>query len=280
MHAAARDRIAAAALIGGPMPFSPHPEQPLELATGRRLSRRTAVMTGAGLAAAAVVPAVAQESTPTPATAPMLGFDIYVAGLHCAKEHPSVQMEAHHYCKSVGDGFLQCALFDGSTQDAKLIGLEYIIAEARFQGLDEDEQPYWHPHNYEVFGGQLVAPTLDEAAELELMRMLLNSYGKTWHAWHPSGPGEPGDELPLGPALLQWSFNRDGEADESLLRSYVERLGIDMEAKRRARQPLVPEAHPQEGVDVIADAFPNSTAEPPPGVQDVVEARETGTPTP
>ncbi len=30
---------------------------------------------------------------------PMKQFDIYVVGLHCGKPDPSMQMEAHHYCK-------------------------------------------------------------------------------------------------------------------------------------------------------------------------------------
>lgn len=71
-----------------------------------------------------------------------------------------MQMEAHHYCKGVDDGFFQCAIFDSNTDDVKLVGLEYIISEARFEGLDEAEQLYWHRHNYENFGGQLVAPTI------------------------------------------------------------------------------------------------------------------------
>lgn len=50
-----------------------------------------------------------------------------------------MQMEAHHYCKGVDDGFFQCAIVDGNTDDVKLVGLEYIISEARFEGLDEAE---------------------------------------------------------------------------------------------------------------------------------------------
>jgi hypothetical protein len=245
-----------------------------------RVTRRAALLAGAGLAATVTIPTAAQQSTPSPsmATAPMSGFDVYVVGFHCAKEEPDLQMEAHHYCKMVDDGFFQCAIFDGNTDDAKLIGLEYIISEARFNALDEAEQLYWHPHNYEIFGGQLVAPTMEEEAELEFMRtQLLNSYGKTWHTWHtgrPDGQGQAGDELPVGPAMLQWSFNRDGEADDSLVESRNERLDIDMEAKREARQAFAGEAHPQEGVDALAYAFPDAAAAPPPGVEDSVNARQ------
>jgi len=247
------------------------------------VSRRAAILGGASAAALGLVgSAAAQEATPAPdpATAPLSGFDIYVAGLHCAKEEPEMQMEAHHYCKQVEEGVFQCALFDGNSDTARLIGLEYIIAEARFLELPEDEQAYWHPHNYEVFSGQLVAPTLPAVAEQQLMQVLVNSYGKTWHAWHtgrPDGAGEAGDPLPLGPAMLQWSFNHDGEADESLLQHFNESLGINPDQKRQERTQFVPQANPQEGVNALQDAFPNASTETLPGVEDAGDINATPT---
>jgi hypothetical protein len=91
---------------------------------------------------------------------PLKGFDAYVVGLHCARDEPSMQMEAHHYCKQVNADLFQCAIFDGNTEEANLIGIEYIISEGLFEGLPEEEKSYWHPHNFEVLSGQLVAPDL------------------------------------------------------------------------------------------------------------------------
>ncbi len=118
-------------------------------------------------------------------TDPLAGFDIYVAGLHCARHEPQMQMEAHHYCKQVNSDFLQCVLFDGNTSRANLIGIEYIISETLFDSLPQAEKSYWHPHNYEILSGQLTAPGLPEAAEHALMRLLVNSYGT------PGTPGTP-----------------------------------------------------------------------------------------
>jgi hypothetical protein len=101
------------------------------------------------------------------------------------------------------------------------------------------------------------------------LKLLMNSYGKTWHLWHTGRHGlGPGDQLPLGDPLLMWSFNRDGEMDERLRRSRDERLQIDGEEKRRDRQDLVALAHPQRGVDALKGAFPNVTEPPPPGVRE------------
>jgi hypothetical protein len=79
--------------------------------------------------------------------------------------------------------------------------------------------------------------------------------------------------LEAGAALVQdmtplWSFNRDGEADESLNRDFAQALGVDEGERREKRAGLAPRAHPQHGVDAMAADFEGTT--PLPGV---VEAR-------
>ena len=169
-------------------------------------------------------------------TAPLKDFDVYVVGFHPAEGEPDMQMEAHHYCRVVNDDLLQCVLFDGNTRDADPIGVEYIVSGRSFDTLPEQEKPYWHPHHHEVFSGQLVAPGLPQAVETSLMKQLVNSYGKTWHTWHTrTSGGHEGMGLPLGDPMLMWAFNRDGEADEALLRERNEAMGLDVDAKRAAR---------------------------------------------
>ncbi|MFF8594278.1 OBAP family protein [Streptomyces sp. NPDC015220] len=200
-------------------------------------------------------------------TAPLKDFDVYVVGFHCAKGEPDFQMEAHHFCRMVNGDLLQCVLFDGNTPDANLIGIEYIISEHLFDTLPADERPYWHPHNCEVLSGQLVAPGLPEKAEKAFMKQLVNSYGKTWHTWHTTSHGRPGMDLPYGDPKLMWSFNRDGECDESLIEDRDRAMDLDTAARRADRQSLVERARPQHGVDDMKDDFPGST--PVPGVRDV-----------
>jgi len=199
--------------------------------------------------------------------APLKNFDVYVVGFHCAKGEPDFQMEAHHFCRVVNEDLLQCVLFDGNTEDANLIGIEYIVSGRLFDGMPAEEQGYWHPHNFELLSGQLVAPGLPEAAEKAFFGLLVNSYGKTWHTWHTGTPGSPGMELPYGDPKLMWSFNRDGECDEGLRRDRDEAMGLDTDGKRADRQSFLPDARPQHGVDDMKDDFPHST--PVPGVVDV-----------
>lgn len=204
---------------------------------------------------------------------PLHGFEIYVVGFHCARHEPSMQMEAHHVCKQVNADFLQCVIFDGNTAEANLIGTEHIVSERLFLTMPEDEQRLWHPHNYEVVGGELIAPGLPEIAEHELMSLLINSYGKTWHVWHTGRhDGQSGDPLPMGEAMLMWSFNRDAEADEALRQNRNQAMQIDVERKRRDQQDMIDLAHPQKGVNTLRDAFPQAAIDPPPGVRDVADA--------
>jgi len=206
--------------------------------------------------------------------APLRGFDVYVCGFHPAKDDPAMQMEAHHFCRVVNNDFIQAVLFDGNTAEANLIGIEYIVSEELYRTLPVEERDYWHPHNYEVLSGQLVAPGLPPIAEKALMKRLLNSYGKTWHTWHTGRHDVGGGhQLPLGDPMLMWSFNRDGEGDPALERDRESALGLDTPATRRQRQELVGLAHPQHGVDTLADRFTGTT--PLHGVVDA-DAPETG----
>lgn len=205
--------------------------------------------------------------------APVKQFDIYVNGFHCCKHDTGMHMEAHHYCHQVNGEFLQCVLFDGNAEDANLIGIEYIISERLFNTLPPEEQAYWHPHNFEVFSGELIAPGLPDAAEKEMLKFLVNSYGKTWHTWKTSNHNriEAGDSLPLGDPQLMWSFNRFGELDEQMKIDRNQAFGIDEKKKQQERADLASAAHPQRGVNALKEAFPNADGRPV-GVKDVDES--------
>ncbi|MBZ8138473.1 outer membrane or secreted lipoprotein [Rubrivivax gelatinosus] len=197
---------------------------------------------------------------------PLAPMDVYLVGFHPMKDEPHHQMTAHHFCHQVNEDFAQCVLFDGAGRDARLNGIEYIVSERLFATLPPEERRYWHPHNAEILSGQLVAPGIPAPAELALMRRKMNSYGKTWHVWDTGAPGRAGTSLPLGPAQLAWSFNRDGELQPALQQQRDQTLGVDTATIRRGRSELQPLARPQSGVDALKSAFPG--ARPIAGVVD------------
>lgn len=232
-----------------------------------KIKDRASPLTPAGAGKRTWLAALEQGANLLQTTAPLKNFDVYVVGFHCAKGEPDFQMEAHHFCKVVNDDLLQCVLFDGNTKDANLIGIEYIVSGRLLDQMPQEEKSYWHPHNFELLSGQLVAPGLPEAAEKAFFKLLVNSYGKTWHTWHTGTHHDPGMDLPYGDPKLMWSFNRDGECDEHLRRARDEAMELDTDAKRADRQSFLSLARPQHGVDDMKNDFPDST--PIPGVVDV-----------
>jgi hypothetical protein len=200
------------------------------------------------------------------AKAPVEKIAMYLNGFHVSKHDAQMQMEAHHYCNQTNEDFAQCVLFDGNTADARLMGIEYIISEKLYQTLPAQEKAYWHPHNYEVLSGTLRMPGLPDAAEKAALETKINSYGKTWHTWMTGVHGQQPDALPFGPPHLQWSFNRDGEANPEMVQARDSRMKLDSAKAKEQRQDLVQMARPQGGVDAMTAFFPK--ARPIAGVTD------------
>lgn len=195
--------------------------------------------------------------------APLKPFDVYMVGFHPMKDRPEMQMEAHHYCHQVNEDFAQCTLFDGNSSKARLNGIEYIISAKLFDTLPAAEKSSWHPHNAEILSGQLIAPGIPAPAEKALMRQKMNSYGKTWHVWNTGHEGMPADPLPIGPAMLAWSFNRDGEAHQAMIDKRDRRMDLSTAAVRKQRADLQKLAQPQSGVDDLKGKFARPTRDIP-----------------
>ena len=209
---------------------------------------------------------------------PLKPFDVYMVGFHPMKHDPNKQMEAHHYCHQVNEDFAQCTLFDSNVKNARLNGIEYIISEKLFMTLPAEERRFWHPHNGEILSGQLIAPGIPAPAERALMRTKINSYGKTWHVWNTGHEGFSADQLPLGPAMLAWSFSRNGEALPSMIEKRDRRMAVSTATKRQQRADLQKFAKPQSGVDDLKGKFgrpatdiPGVIAAQPPAPQPALE---------
>jgi hypothetical protein len=200
--------------------------------------------------------AVLQDKTPIEQIA------LYLDGFHAAKADPTMQSQSHHYCNQVNQDFTQCVLYDGNTRAARLMGIEYIISKNLYDALPADEKAYWHPHNYEILSGQLRAPGLPDVAENAAMKEKINSYGKTWHTWMTGMHGRASDSLPYGPPHLQWSFNRDGEADSAMVAARDQRMNFNTRDAREDRASMASAALPQGGVAVLGARFPNARGAP------------------
>ena len=177
---------------------------------------------------------------------PLDGFNAYLDGFHFASGDRGMQMEAHHYCGHLNEDVIQCVLFDGNGEQAKLAGIEYVISKTLFETLPAEEKHLWHSHVHEVRSGQLIAPGIPDVAEHELLEKLAGTYGKTWHTWHTGD----GAALPVGIPRLMMGFTADGQVNEGMVADRDRRFEISTADKRGQRQDI---AYPP--VDAQADAW-------------------------
>jgi hypothetical protein len=183
--------------------------------------------------------------------APLRKLDAYLDGFHFYNGQMAAQMEAHHYCGHLSEDFIQCVIFDGNAEDAKIMGVEYIVSRALFDTLPDEEKHFWHSHAHEVKSGQLIAPGIPELAEHELMEELAGTYGKTWHTWHTDRKLT----LPTGAPMLMMGFTRDGQVNEEMVADRDKRFGISSADKRSQRSDI---QYPI--VDTDADAWQKGIA--------------------
>lgn len=184
--------------------------------------------------------------------APLDALNVYLDGFHFYNGNMKGQMDAHHYCTDLNEEVTQCVIYDSNTEDAKIMGVEYIISARLFESLPEEEKQLWHSHVYEVKSGTLIAPGLPQLAEHELMEKIVSTYGKTWHTWHT----DQDKELPLGFPHLMMAFTKDGQIDEEMVAARDKRFGVSTAEKRENRAdikapPIAPEADAWEKGKVV-----------------------------
>ncbi len=177
---------------------------------------------------------------------PLKKINAYLDGFHFYNGNINAQMEAHHYVSQINEDVHQAIIYDGNGEDAKIMGVEYIISEKLFKTLPEEEKKLWHSHHYEVKSGALIAPGIPEIAEHELMEKLVSTYGKTIHTWHT----DQQQTLPLGSPMIMMGFTKDGQINQQLLSERDKRFNISTAQKKKSRENIV-----MPNVDPMANAW-------------------------
>lgn len=57
--------------------------------------------------------------------------------LSSTRDDPKRQTIAYHYCHVIDEDRRQCLLYDSNSENAKLVGVEYVISEKLFKGETE-----------------------------------------------------------------------------------------------------------------------------------------------
>jgi hypothetical protein len=166
---------------------------------------------------------------------PIAALNTYLDGFHFYNGNMQGQMEAHHYCAVTNEDLIQCVIYDGNVEQAKLMGIEYVISAKLFRGLPEREKALWHSHVHEVKSGQLIAPGIPEMAEHELMKKLIGTYGKTLHTWHT----DLHKTLPIGVPQIMMGFTADGQANVAMVAERDKRFDVSSAEKRKNREDIL-----------------------------------------
>jgi Protein of unknown function (DUF1264) len=161
---------------------------------------------------------------------PIEAISTFLNGFHFYADDMGRQIEAHHFCIHLRHDLHQCIIFDSNQPGARLIGIEYIVSEARFRELPDEEKRLWHSHHYEVKSGELIAPGIPELAERTYFKDLVSTYGKTFHTWQVDR-----DDFPYGIPQLMMGFTQDGQFDESLVEARDRRFGVSRKPRRACR---------------------------------------------
>jgi hypothetical protein len=175
---------------------------------------------------------------------PVRAISAYLDGFHFYNGNRNAQMEAHHYVTQLSNDLYQAIIYDGNMSDAKIMGVEYIISAKLFKTLPAEEKRLWHGHQHEVKSGLLVAPGIPEAAEKELMKKLVNTYGKTIHTWHT----DQERNLPVGAPMIMMGFTKDRQIHPHLVQERDRRFKINTAEIRKSRADI-PVAPPVPGAN-------------------------------
>ena len=91
--------------------------------------------------------------------------------------------------------FLVCQLYDSESQNATLIGMEYIITHEQYNSLPDREKPNWHYHKIEFVPNRADPkfPELNAQQTQSEMMKAMDTYGKVIITWNPN------DNLPAFP---------------------------------------------------------------------------------
>lgn len=112
-------------------------------------------------------------------------------------DYPTLRV--YHFCKPNDKIMMVCQLYDSTSPNATLIGVEYMIDSKTYQAIPDREKPNWHYHKEEFSPDRANPkfPLLNEQQQKEWLAKLSESYGKVILNWNPV------DTLPVFPPQIQ-----------------------------------------------------------------------------
>jgi hypothetical protein len=130
------------------------------------------------------LPAAAASTNPTE------GWNLHVdAQKHFGDAHPDEI--AHHWCKTVSGGLIECQIYDGDAPNARLVAVETIVSPAVYKTFSAQEQAYWHYHKVEIPKVNATFPDMTPDQAAKTLAAITETYGKVWVLWDPMASNDP-----------------------------------------------------------------------------------------
>lgn len=141
-----------------------------------------------GLTFGHVHPSIANAATAS--TDPTQGYTLHIdADQHFGDANPNEI--AHHYCKPVTGGTIECQLYDSDAPNARLIGIETIVPAKVWATFPPSEQALWHYHKVELAKIHVTLPGLTPEQQKKVVAMVTPTYGKVFVIWDPRANPNP-----------------------------------------------------------------------------------------
>jgi len=122
----------------------------------------------------------AKATTVSPAT----NWTIHIDALKHFPGHPNEV--AHHWCRSIGNGMLECQLYASDDANAPLVAIETIVPTAVWKTFPPSEQALWHYHRIEIPKVSATMPDVSAAEAKKVVASLMETYGKVYILWNPA----------------------------------------------------------------------------------------------
>jgi hypothetical protein len=151
--------------------------------------RLIALAAFAAACSALVLGLAAQRQADAAKTSPATGWTIHIDAKKHFGAHPNEV--AHHWCKNVAGGMIECQIYDGDSATAHLVAIETIVQPAVYRGFSKTEQAKWHYHKTEIPKVDAKTPDMTKAEADKLVAQLSPTYGKVYVLWDPMTSTQP-----------------------------------------------------------------------------------------
>jgi len=137
---------------------------------------------------------VGRLQSPLPAAAagvsPTSGWTLHIdAEKHFGDANPTEV--AHHWCKTVAGGLIECQIYDSDAPDARLVEVETIVTPAVYNSFSPAEQALWHYHKVEIPKVNAKLPDMTPDQAVKTVAAISDTYGKVWMLWDPLSNANP-----------------------------------------------------------------------------------------